>query len=166
MEGHYGSDLRYDLAIKLAALHMQQKAIHSKNKMPTKLSVKMIEKDFDGLDHFIPEDIIRGVKMKDLRKVLDQQIKFNQSLATIGQRYLSSAECKKQYLKEAKDLMSYGGKYFKVILYSYDQLTNGTSKNDSKKVLIVHNIVGISQLIKLSMDYIIFSQISKMQRYL
>lgn len=111
---------------------MQQKVTESKNKMPSKISVKSIEKDFDGLEHFIPENIINGVKLKDLRKVLDQQIKFNQSLANIGQRYISSSECKKQYLKEAKDLMSYGGKYFNVLMHSSD--SNGTAFNQSKKV--------------------------------
>lgn len=117
---------------------MQQKATESKNKMPSKISVKTVEKDFDGLQHFIPENIINGVKLKDLRKVLDQQIKFNQSLATIGQKYISSIECKKRYLKEATDLMSYGGKYFNVIMCSNDGKANGTAINQSVKKVRRH----------------------------
>lgn len=127
-------DLRYDLAIKLAALHMQQKATEAKHKMPTKISVKSVEKDFDGLEHFIPENIINGVKLKDLRKVLEQQIKFNQSLAGLGQRYLTSKECKKQYLKLASELVSYGGKYFNVILYSNEGGTGSGGNTKARKV--------------------------------
>lgn len=136
---------------------MQQKATESKIKIPSKISVKTIEKDFDGLEHFVPENIINGVKLKDLRKVLDQQIKFNQSLATLGQRFLSTSECKKQYLKEARDLMSYGGKYFNVILYLKDGKSNGTALNQSKKVIFVLCLACVAPLCWSESEYDYYS---------
>ncbi|XP_031554978.1 uncharacterized protein LOC116291888 [Actinia tenebrosa] len=152
VDGLFEIDLRYDLAIKLAALHMQQKATEAKNKMPTKISVKSVEKDFDGLGHFLPENIINGVKLKDLRKVLEQQIKFNQSLAGLGQRYLTSKECKKQYLNLASELVCFGGKYFNVILYSNDGGAGSDTKSRKARhqeaTVLVSPKYGLSQMVK------------------
>ena len=53
VEGFYGVDLKYDLAIKLAALQIQQKAIEAAVGRLVKISVRQIEKEFGGLCKFV-----------------------------------------------------------------------------------------------------------------
>ena len=115
MEGFFGADLKYDLAIQLAALHIHQKATEAAQGKTVKISVRNIEKEFEGLDKFVPADLLNSVRGKDLRKILEQQIKQNESLASPGQKHINSLQCKIHYLNLASQIFSYGAKYFDVI---------------------------------------------------
>ena len=129
VEGFYGMDLKYDLAIKLAALQIQQKAMEAAAGRPVKISVRQVEKEFGGLAKFVMSDLLNNTKEKELRKILDQQIKQNENLASPGERYMSSLQCKLHYLNLAVEMFSYGGRYFDAKL-----LDNGSEGPSLKKV--------------------------------
>lgn len=100
------------MAIKLAALQIQQKAMEAAAGRPMKISVRQVEKEFGGLEKFVASDLLNNMKEKELRKTLDQQIKQNETLASPGERYMSSLQCKLHYLNLAVEMFSYGGRYF------------------------------------------------------
>ena len=129
VEGFYGMDLKYDLAIKLAALQIQQKAVEAAAGRPIKMSVRQIEKEFGGLGKFVSSDLLHNMRGKELRKVLDQQIKQNENLASPGARHMSSLQCKIHYLNLAAEIFSYGGRYFDVEL-----VDSGSDGPNLKKV--------------------------------
>ncbi|XP_048589439.1 uncharacterized protein LOC5512162 [Nematostella vectensis] len=148
VEGYFDTDLKYDMAIKLAALHMQQKATEATRTLPLKITARGVEKEFDGLETFVPENLLNGVKTKELRKALEQQIKHNQSLAAPGQRYMGSRECKRNYLRIASELVSYGGKYFKVVLFTTTAGSKSRKARQQEATLLVSPKYGLSQVIK------------------
>lgn len=135
-------DLRYDLAIKLAALQIQQKAMETAAGRPVKISVRQVEKEFGGLGKFVSSDLLHNTKEKELRKILDQQIKQNENLASPGERYMSSLQCKLHYLNLAAEMFSYGGRYFDAEL-----VDNGTSEGPSLKKVGVSFLLADVQLI-------------------
>ncbi|EDO40439.1 predicted protein [Nematostella vectensis] len=148
VEGYFDTDLKYDMVIKLAALHMQQKATEATRTLPLKITARGVEKEFDGLETFVPENLLNGVKTKELRKALEQQIKHNQSLAAPGQRYMGSRECKRNYLRIASELVSYGGKYFKVVLFTTTAGSKSRKARQQEATLLVSPKYGLSQVIK------------------
>lgn len=113
-------DVKYDLAIKLAALQIQQKAVEAAAGRPVKMSVRQVEKEFGGLGKFVSSDLLHNMREKELRKILDQQIKQNENLASPGERHMSSLQCKIHYLNLAGEIFSYGGRYFDVVLVDND----------------------------------------------
>lgn len=122
-------DLKYDLAIKLAALQIQQKAVEAAAGRPVKISVRQAEKEFGGLGKFVSADLLHSMREKELRKVLDQQIKQNENLAPPGERHMNSLQCKIHYLNLSMEIFSYGGRYFDAIL-----VDNGNEGPSLKKV--------------------------------
>ncbi|KAL9973621.1 hypothetical protein ACROYT_G020099 [Oculina patagonica] len=150
VEGFYGMDLKYDLAIKLAALQIQQKAMETAAGRPVKISVRQVEKEFGGLGKFVASDLLHNMKEKELRKILDQQIKQNENLASPGERYMSSLQCKLHYLNLAAEMFSYGGRYFDAQL-----LDNGSGEGPSLKktrkqhvTMLVNLKYGVSQVVR------------------
>ncbi|XP_064636403.1 uncharacterized protein LOC135493223 isoform X2 [Lineus longissimus] len=108
----FASELKYDVALRLAALHIQQHAL-SKN-ITGKLSIKSIEKDC-GLDKFVSHSLIESMKGKDLRKMIGHYVKMNHNLAP-GQKQLTELQAKLHYMKIVGELRSFGGRCFMVTL--------------------------------------------------
>lgn len=136
VEGFYGMDLKYDLAIKLAALQIQQKTVEAAAGRPVKVTVRQAEREFGGLGKFVPSDLLHSMRGKDLRKALEQQIKQNENLASPGEKHMSSLQCKLHYLNLAMELFSYGGRYFDVVLLDNDNDGPCLKKVCSKKILL------------------------------
>lgn len=116
VEGHFGWELKYDTAIKLAALHIQQYALEDKVGKSSKISVKAIEKEVGGLDNFVPKTLINTMQKKDLQRILTQQIKQSRNLCPPGQKHISPLQAKLQYLKIVSEMKTYGGKQFNAII--------------------------------------------------
>ncbi|XP_071086775.1 uncharacterized protein [Haliotis cracherodii] len=106
-------ELKYDTALRLAALHIQQHA--TSNNMTGKISIKAIEKEC-GLDKFVPHSLIENMKGKDLRKMLNQYLKMNQSLTAPGQKQLTPLQAKLHYMKIVSELKTFGSRVFMVTL--------------------------------------------------
>ncbi|XP_077867220.1 uncharacterized protein LOC102806711 [Saccoglossus kowalevskii] len=113
VEGRYGSELKYDSAIRLAALQMQEHVLTSK--LSAKVSVKAVEKEC-GLSKFLPQSLLQGVKVKDIRRAMNHFIKMNQNLAAPGQKHLTALQVKLHYLKIVSELKTFGGRYFTAVL--------------------------------------------------
>ncbi|XP_055959064.1 uncharacterized protein LOC126829506 [Patella vulgata] len=109
----FASELKYDTALRLAALQIQQHAMS--NNMTGKISIKAIEKEC-GLDKFVPRSLVDHMKGKDLRKMLNQYLKQNQSLTAPGQKQLTALQAKLHYMKIVSELKTFGSRVFMVTL--------------------------------------------------
>ncbi|XP_013411613.1 uncharacterized protein LOC106174554 [Lingula anatina] len=108
IQERFASELKYDMALRLASLHMQE---HASSNNISKVSFKAIEKEF-GLEKFLPKHILNTMKMKDIRKVITQNFKLNQNLMPPGQKQLTALQAKLHYVKIISELRSFGGKCF------------------------------------------------------
>lgn len=129
----FAPELKYDIALRLAALHMQQHALSSG--LQGKINIKAIEREC-GLDRFVPLSLLETMKRKELRKLLAHFLKQNQSLSAPGQKQLTALQAKLHYLKIISELPSYGAKCF------------STNLKDStmETALLVSPKYGISQI--------------------
>ncbi|XP_055893555.1 uncharacterized protein LOC106060842 isoform X3 [Biomphalaria glabrata] len=107
------TDMKYDTALRLAALHIQQHA--ASNHMVGKISIKTIEKA-SGLDKFVARSLMESMKSRDLRKMLSQYMKMNQSLTAPGQKQLTAIQAKLHYMKIISELKTFGSRVFMVTL--------------------------------------------------
>lgn len=116
MEERFANELRCDIALRLAALQMQQHALA--NNITQKVTVKVMEKEC-GLERFVPASILGNMKRKELRSLLAHFIKINnQQLSAQGQKRLSELQAKLSYLKLLGELPSFGGRCFNLTLHS------------------------------------------------
>lgn len=112
----FAPELKYDIALKLAALHCLQHALTNGMMISngTKVNIKAIEKEFT-LRPFIPYTLIETMKSKELHKLLNHYMKQNHSsFCPSGQKTLTSIQAKVQYLKILSELPSYGAKVFPI----------------------------------------------------
>ncbi|XP_062569111.1 uncharacterized protein LOC134231205 isoform X2 [Saccostrea cucullata] len=107
-------ELKGELVFKLAALHIQQHVM-SNNNVASKINIKAIEKEC-GMEKFVPYSHLEHLKPKELRKILTQQLKMNQSLTPPGQKQLSSMQAKLHYMKIVSELKTFGSRIFMVTL--------------------------------------------------
>ncbi|XP_069130400.1 uncharacterized protein [Argopecten irradians] len=106
-------ELKGETVLKLAALQIQQHAMH--NNTTGKINIKAIEKEC-GLEKFVPSTQLESMKGKDLRKLLSQQLKVNQNLTPPGQKQLSALQAKLHYVKIVSELKTFGSRVFMVTL--------------------------------------------------
>lgn len=69
-----------------------------------------------GLDKFVAHSLLENMKSKDLRKMLAQYMKMNQSLTAPGQKQLSALQAKLHYMKIISELKTFGSRVFMVTL--------------------------------------------------
>ncbi|KAJ9585424.1 hypothetical protein L9F63_002771, partial [Diploptera punctata] len=133
VQERYAPELKYDIALRLAALHIHQHAIS--NNMAGKVTVKAIEREF-GLERFVPVSLMTSMKRKELRKLIGHFLKLNHNLSPTGQKSLTSLQAKLYYLNIISELPSYGAKCF------------STNIRDSniERVVLVSPKFGISQI--------------------
>ncbi|KAJ1531887.1 hypothetical protein ONE63_000535 [Megalurothrips usitatus] len=137
VQERYAPELKYDIALRLAALHIHQHAVS--NNMAGKVTVKMIEREF-GLERFVPVSLMETMKRKELRKIIGHFLKMNQNMTTasgIGHKSLTSLQAKLYYLNIISQLPSYGAKCFS---------TNIRDSN-METVILVSPKFGISQIV-------------------
>ncbi|XP_054714995.1 uncharacterized protein LOC129224544 [Uloborus diversus] len=129
----FAPELKYDVALRLAALHLQQHAVTSG--MQGKMIVKAIEREY-GLEKFVPMSLLETMKRKELLKLLNQLMKQNQALSGPGQKQLTANQAKFHYLKIVSDLPTYGAKTFATC-----------TKNSAMEIaILVGPRIGISQV--------------------
>ncbi|CAL4059833.1 unnamed protein product, partial [Meganyctiphanes norvegica] len=133
IQERFSPELKYDVALRLAALHIQQHALN--NNMTLKISVKAIERDC-GLERFVPASLVENMKRKELRKLLSHFLKLNSNLTTPGQKQLTALQAKLHYLKIIADLPSYGAKCFSTNL----------KDTNTETVILISPRFGISQI--------------------
>ncbi|CAN8007000.1 unnamed protein product, partial [Ixodes hexagonus] len=109
VQERFAPELKYDVALKLAALHIHLHALTSG--MQGKITIKAVERE-SGLKRFVPASLLETMKRKELRKLLSHFLKQNQSLCAPGQKQLTPLQAKLHYLKIVGELPSYGAKCF------------------------------------------------------
>ncbi|TTA98330.1 FERM and PDZ domain-containing protein 4 [Bagarius yarrelli] len=112
VQERFGSELKYDTALRLAALQMYILMISTKQDQ--KVSLKYIEKEW-GLVQFLPPAVLSSMKEKNIKKAIAHILKTNQNLVPPGKK-LTALQAKVHYLKYLNDLRLYGGRVFKSTL--------------------------------------------------
>ncbi|KAK1876522.1 FERM and PDZ domain containing protein 4 [Dissostichus eleginoides] len=117
----FGPELKYDAALRLAALQMY--ILTMTTRQSQKVSLKYIQKD---------------MKEKNIKKALTHILKTNQNLVPPGKK-LTALQAKVHYLRYLSELRLYGGREFKSILLQGEKQTDVT--------LLVGPRYGISHVI-------------------
>ncbi|KAM8856168.1 FERM and PDZ domain-containing protein 4-like isoform 2-T2 [Spinachia spinachia] len=153
----FGSELKYDMALHLAALQMYILTINTKQSQ--KVSLKYIEKEW-GLALFLPPAVLSSMKEKNIKKALTHILKTNQNLVPPGKK-LTALQAKVHYLKYLSDLRLYGGRVFKSTLVQGEKHTEVT--------LLVGPKYGISHVINTKTNLVAlladFSHVNRIEMY-
>ncbi|XP_034041651.1 FERM and PDZ domain-containing protein 4 isoform X2 [Thalassophryne amazonica] len=153
----FGSELKYDTALRLAALQMYILTINTKQSQ--KVSLKYIEKEW-GLALFLPPAVLSSMKEKNIKKALTHILKTNQNLVPPGKK-LTALQAKVHYLKYLSDLRLYGGRVFKSTLIQNEKHTEVT--------LLVGPKYGISHVINTKTNLVAlladFSHVNRIEMY-
>lgn len=153
----FGSELKYDTALRLAALQMYILTINTKQTQ--KVSLKYIEKEW-GLGLFLPPAVLSSMKEKNIKKALTHILKTNQNLVPPGKK-LTALQAKVHYLKYLSDLRLYGGRVFKSTLVQGEKHTEVT--------LLVGPRYGISHVINTKTNLVAlladFSHVNRIEMY-
>uniref|UniRef100_A0A3P9AIU7 FERM and PDZ domain containing 4 n=1 Tax=Esox lucius TaxID=8010 RepID=A0A3P9AIU7_ESOLU len=131
----FGSELKYDAALRLAALQMY--ILTMTTRQTQKVSLKYIQKEW-GLPLFLPPAVMTSMKEKNIKKALAHILRTNQNLVPPGKK-LTALQAKVHYLRYLSDLRLYGGRVFKSILLQGEKQTEVT--------LLVGPRYGISHVI-------------------
>ncbi|XP_061081698.1 FERM and PDZ domain-containing protein 4-like [Conger conger] len=118
----FGSELKYDMALRLAALQMYILTVTTKQ--THKVSLKYMEKEW-GLALFLPPAVLSSMKEKNIKKALTHILKTNQNLVPPGKK-LTALQAKVHYLKYLSELRLYGGRVFKSTLLQGEKHTEVT----------------------------------------
>ncbi|XP_023682292.1 FERM and PDZ domain-containing protein 4-like isoform X2 [Paramormyrops kingsleyae] len=153
----FGPELKYDTALRLAALQMYILTVTMKQTQ--KVSLKYIEKEW-GFALFLPPALLSSMKEKNIKKALTHILKTNQNLVPPGKK-LTALQAKVHYLKYLCDLRLYGGRVFKSILLQGDRHTEVT--------LLVGPRYGISHVINTKTNLVAlladFSHVHRIEMY-
>lgn len=134
VQERFAPELKYDVALKLAALHIHLHALSSG--VQGKVTIKLVERE-SGLKRFVPGSLLETMKRKELRKLLSHFLKQNQvSLCAPGQKQLTPLQAKLHYLKVIGELSSYGAKVF----------ATSTKDSNTETGVMVSPKFGISQI--------------------
>ncbi|XP_069828541.1 FERM and PDZ domain-containing protein 4 isoform X2 [Dendropsophus ebraccatus] len=157
VQERFGPELKYDIALRLAALQMYIATVTTKQTQ--KISLKYIEKEW-GLETFLPSAVLQSMKEKNIKKALSHLVKANQNLVPPGKK-LSALQAKVHYLKFLSDLRLYGGRVFKA------KLIQGEKHSDV--TLLVGPRYGISHVINTKTNLVAlladFSHVNRIEMY-
>ncbi|XP_030283460.1 FERM and PDZ domain-containing protein 4-like isoform X1 [Sparus aurata] len=160
----FGSELKYDTALHLAALQMYILTINTKQSQ--KVSLKYIEKEW-GLALFLPPAVLSSMKEKNIKKALTHILKTNQNLVPPGKK-LTALQAKVHYLKYLSDLRLYGGRVFKSTLISLSFPLQQGEKH-TEVTLLVGPKYGISHVINTKTNLVAlladFSHVNRIEMY-
>uniref|UniRef100_A0A8C4IEJ1 FERM and PDZ domain containing 4 n=1 Tax=Dicentrarchus labrax TaxID=13489 RepID=A0A8C4IEJ1_DICLA len=116
----FGPELKYDAALRLAALQMY--ILTMTTRQSQKVSLKYIQKEW-GLSLFLPPAVLSSMKEKNIKKALTHILKTNQNLVPPGKK-LTALQAKVHYLRYLSELRLYGGREFKSILLQGEKQTD------------------------------------------
>uniref|UniRef100_A0A672Q6D5 FERM and PDZ domain containing 4 n=1 Tax=Sinocyclocheilus grahami TaxID=75366 RepID=A0A672Q6D5_SINGR len=157
VQERFGFELKYDTALRLAALQMYILTLSTKQTQ--KVSLKYIEKEW-GLAQFLPPAVLSSMKEKNIKKALTHILKTNQNLVPPGKK-LTALQAKVHYLKYLSDLRLYGGQVFKSTLVQGEKHTEVT--------LLVGPRYGISHVINTKTNLVAlladFSHVNRIEMF-
>ncbi|KAF7663218.1 hypothetical protein LDENG_00216790, partial [Lucifuga dentata] len=136
LQERFAVEMRCNTALRLAALHMQERLACSGQSPKTNL--KMITKTW-GIDNFVSSTLLRNMREKDLRKAISYHMKKGQSQHDPKQKEFSVNQARINYLEELSELKSFGGKTFSATMMLQDR--------ESVVTLLVGARYGVSQVV-------------------
>ncbi|XP_077073009.1 FERM and PDZ domain-containing protein 4-like isoform X2 [Siphateles boraxobius] len=164
VQERFGSELKYDTALRLAALQMYILTLSTKQTQ--KVSLKYIEKEW-GLAQFLPPAVLSSMKEKNIKKALTHILKTNQNLVPPGKK-LTALQAKVHYLKYLSDLRLYGGRVFKSTLVALC-VTRQQGEKHTEVTLLVGPRYGISHVINTKTNLVAlladFSHVNRIEMF-
>uniref|UniRef100_A0A672ML59 FERM and PDZ domain-containing protein 1-like n=1 Tax=Sinocyclocheilus grahami TaxID=75366 RepID=A0A672ML59_SINGR len=135
LQERFAVEMKCNSALRLAALHVQEKLASSGQSLKTPL--KAIMKEW-GIESFVSHTLLRNMREKDLKKAISYHIKKILSQEP-KQKVISVDQARLNYLNEMSGLRSYGGKTFSATMMLQDR--------ESTVSLLVGAQCGVSQVI-------------------
>ncbi|TRY65346.1 hypothetical protein DNTS_005924 [Danionella cerebrum] len=108
LQERFAVEMKCNAALRLAALHVQEKLASSGQSLKTPL--KAVMKEW-GIESFVSHTLLRNMREKDLKKAISYHLKKLLSLEP-KQKVISVDQARLNYLNEMSDLKSFGGKAF------------------------------------------------------
>ncbi|CAF92668.1 unnamed protein product [Tetraodon nigroviridis] len=136
LQERFAVEMRCNTALRLAALHMQER-LASCGQSP-KTNLKTLTKTW-SIDNFVSSTLLRNMREKELKKAITYHMKKSQSQHDPKQRGLSVEQARIHYLEELGDLKSFGGKSFSATMMLQDR--------ESMVTLLVGARYGVSQVV-------------------
>ncbi|XP_053713830.1 FERM and PDZ domain-containing protein 1-like [Synchiropus splendidus] len=136
LQERFAVEMRCNTALRLAALHMQER-LSSCGQSP-KTNLKIITKTW-GIENFVSPTLLRNMREKDLRKAIGYHMKKSVSQNDPKQKSVSVNQARINYLEELSDLKSFGGKSFSATMMLQDR--------ESMVSLLVGARYGVSQVV-------------------
>ncbi|KAM9793105.1 FERM and PDZ domain-containing protein 1 [Neosynchiropus ocellatus] len=136
LQERFAVEMRCNTALRLAALHMQER-LSSCGQSP-KTNLKIITKTW-GIENFVSPTLLRNMREKDLRKAICYHMKKSVAQNDPKQKSVSVNQARINYLEELSDLKSFGGKSFSATMMLQDR--------ESMVTLLVGARYGVSQVV-------------------
>ncbi|KAM6971790.1 FERM and PDZ domain-containing protein 1 [Aplochiton taeniatus] len=128
-------EMRCNTALRLAALHIQERMASSG--LPPKTSLKILTKSW-GIENFVSSTLLRNMREKDLKKAISYHMKKSHAQQD-KHKTPSANQTRVAYLQELGELKSYGGKSFSATMMLQDR--------ESMVTLLVGARYGVSQVV-------------------
>uniref|UniRef100_A0A8C2K1K7 FERM and PDZ domain-containing protein 1 n=1 Tax=Cyprinus carpio TaxID=7962 RepID=A0A8C2K1K7_CYPCA len=135
LQERFAVEMKCNTALRLAALHVQEKLASSGQSLKTPL--KAIMKEW-GIESFVSHTLLRNMREKDLKKAISYHMKKILSQEP-KQKVISVDQARLNYLNEMSELKSYGGKALSATMMLQDR--------ESTVSLLVGAQYGVSQVI-------------------
>uniref|UniRef100_A0A9J8ANS2 FERM and PDZ domain-containing protein 1 n=2 Tax=Cyprinus carpio TaxID=7962 RepID=A0A9J8ANS2_CYPCA len=135
LQERFAVEMKCNTALRLAALHVQEKLASSGQSLKTPL--KAIMKEW-GIESFVSHTLLRNMREKDLKKAISYHMKKILSQEP-KQKVISVDQARLNYMNEMSEVKSYGGKAFSATMMLQDR--------ESVVSLLVGAQYGVSQVI-------------------
>uniref|UniRef100_A0AAY4AN59 FERM and PDZ domain-containing protein 1 n=1 Tax=Denticeps clupeoides TaxID=299321 RepID=A0AAY4AN59_9TELE len=135
LQERFAVEMKCNTALRLAALHIQERLASSGQSPKTPL--KTVTKEW-GIESFVSTTLLRNMREKDLRKAISYHMKRTINLEP-KQKLISVNQARLNYLNDMGELKSYGGRSFSATLMLQDR--------ESMVSLLVGAQYGVSQVI-------------------
>uniref|UniRef100_A0A671KCH8 FERM and PDZ domain containing 1 n=1 Tax=Sinocyclocheilus anshuiensis TaxID=1608454 RepID=A0A671KCH8_9TELE len=135
LQERFAVEMKCNTALRLAALHVQEKLASSGQSLKTPL--KAIMKEW-GIESFVSHTLLRNMREKDLKKAISYHVKKILSQEP-KQKVISVDQARLNYMNEMSEVKSYGGKAFSATMMLQDR--------ESTVSLLVGAQYGVSQVI-------------------
>ncbi|XP_051560800.1 FERM and PDZ domain-containing protein 1-like [Myxocyprinus asiaticus] len=135
LQERFAVEMKCNTALRLAALHAQERLASSGQSLKTPL--KSIMKEW-GIESFVSHTLLRNMREKDLKKAISYHMKKLLSQEP-KLKVISVNQARLNYLNEMSELKSYGGKAFSATMMLQDR--------ESMVSLLVGAQYGVSQVI-------------------
>ncbi|KAJ8271690.1 hypothetical protein COCON_G00105490 [Conger conger] len=156
MQERYAVEMKCNTALRLAALHIQERLASSGQTHKT--SLKTITKNW-GIENFVSTTLLRNMREKDLRKAISYHMKKTQALLEPRQKVMSASQVQLTYLNQLAELKSYSGKAFSATMMLQDR--------ESMVSLLVGAKYGVSQVVNHKLNIMTtlteFSSVSRVE---